>query len=212
MVLQRDCQSHVILFGGTFDPPHVGHLVMATVALEQSGADEVWFIPAWVPPHKDSTAVAYEARLKMVKTLVADKEEFVVSRVEEDLRSPSYTVDTVRAFKKNKLHTYFEFLIGSDSLAALSTWERARQLTEEIDFLVAVRHGFPFTDTYAGAKQNLPQLRAKALEMPILDVSSTWLRERTERGLSLCGLVPEKVLQIWSRAQDEGKGETSDET
>ncbi|QQE77361.1 nicotinate (nicotinamide) nucleotide adenylyltransferase [Alicyclobacillus sp. SO9] len=208
-MLQKDCQSHVILFGGTFDPPHVGHLSMATLALEQSGADEVWFVPAWVPPHKDSTAVDYDVRVNMVKTLVADNENFVVSSVERDLPEPSYTVDTVQTFQHKKPNTYFEFLIGSDSLAALSTWERAAQLTQAIDFLVAVRQGFPFHETYAAARRELPHLRARALEMPILDVSSTWLRDRTEQGLSLCGLVPERVLEVWRRTQLSRKGETA---
>jgi nicotinate-nucleotide adenylyltransferase len=193
--------SEVILFGGTFDPPHVGHLVMAELALEESGADELWFLPASVPPHKMNTrALPYDLRVRMTDAMVKGRKGMRVCTIEGDLPKPSYTVHTVSACKQAYPQHVFRFLIGSDSLASLPTWHQAKELVENIEFLVAVRSGYPFQAVYETALAALPGLRAKAIEMPLLDVSSTWLRQRFERGLPLCGLVLREVEEIWISA------------
>ncbi|MCL6598223.1 MAG: nicotinate (nicotinamide) nucleotide adenylyltransferase [Alicyclobacillus macrosporangiidus] len=192
--------NRVVLFGGTFDPPHVGHLTMAQLAWEQTGADEVWWLPAPAPPHKARQQVDdYGGRVEMVRALIEGYPHLRLCDIEASLPKPSYTVDTVRVLQTLYPRVSFSFLVGSDSLAQLPSWGRAKELARAIPFWVAVRSGWPFDETYAASRARLPELRAQRLEMPILDVSSTFLRERLERRLPVCGLVPDRVLRVWNK-------------
>lgn len=187
-----------MLFGGTFDPPHIGHLVMGQVALEQSQADEVWFIPAPAPPHKlESVHSDYEVRVQMTKALIAGHPGLAVCELEAALPQPSYTVDTLKACLERYPNTLFQFLLGSDSLSQLPGWHQASELTQLVEFIVAVRVGFEYEETINEIRSALPNLRTQVIEMPMLDVSSTFVRDRLQRGQTLCGLVPESVTRIW---------------
>ncbi|MDQ0190504.1 nicotinate (nicotinamide) nucleotide adenylyltransferase [Alicyclobacillus cycloheptanicus] len=196
-------EDAVILFGGTFDPPHVGHLVMAQLALEQTGAASVWFLPAPEPPHKARLALPFQTRVALVEALVANYPRLAVSTIEADLPRPSYTVDTVQALQEAHPAQSFVFLIGADSLAQLPGWHQADVLTRRVPFLVAARSGFPFAPTLAQTRRHLPHIQATAIEMPILDVSSTWIRARWEAGQPVCGLVPEPVQAAWRKWRGE---------
>ncbi len=188
----------VILFGGTFDPPHVGHLLMAQLALEQCGADEIWFLPSPLPPHKQHERhLGHGVRLRMVELLIQGYEGLKVCDIESSLPRPSYTVDTVRACIERFPNCRFRFLLGSDSLAALPTWHEANILVNLIEFIVAVRSGHPFAETLAEVRGALPKVRATLLDMPIVDVSSTFVRQRLLAGRPVCGLVPPQVLDVW---------------
>jgi nicotinate-nucleotide adenylyltransferase len=188
----------IILFGGTFDPPHVGHLLMAQLALEQCEAEEIWFLPAPAPPHKQQERpLGHDVRLRMVELLIQGYEGMKVCDIESTLPRPSYTVDTVRACIERFPDCRFRFLLGSDSLASLPTWREADTLANLIEFIVAVRAGYPFAETLERIRRALPAVRATALEMPIVDVSSTFVRERLSAGRPVCGLVPPQVLDVW---------------
>ncbi|WP_281173057.1 nicotinate (nicotinamide) nucleotide adenylyltransferase [Alicyclobacillus herbarius] len=191
-----------MLFGGTFDPPHIGHLVMAELALEQTGADEVWFVPAAAPPHKPQPERDFTWRVEMLRALIVGRSHFQISTIEQELPLPSYTVDTVAAIKRRYPGEHFCFLIGADSLASLPTWQGAPQLVRQIPFLVAPRSGYDISEVYRRVAQSLPGLLLKTLDMPIIDVSSTWLRQRLLAGKSACGLMPDRVLEIWNQAPD----------
>jgi len=185
----------IVLFGGSFDPPHVGHLTMAQLTLEETGADEVWFLPSPLPPHKIHSALdEYAKRVKMVEALVEGCPGLLVSVIEGDLPTPSYTVETVRACMRSFPQYQFSFLLGADSLSQLVTWKESQQLSKLITFIVVARTGFPLDSTLAAAQSTLPALQTEIVEMPILDVSSTWIRKRVELGQSVCGLVPAAVL------------------
>lgn len=196
----HEVHRDIILFGGTFEPPHIGHLLMARVALEQTEAEEVWFIPALAPPHKDEVRLDFSVRKTLVEALIQDTPGLSCSDIESGLPKPSYTVDTVRAVKARYPRKRFTFLIGTDSLAALPQWYRADELCDETSFLVAARTGYPFLQTYESARASLPNLEAMVVEMPIVDLSSTWLRARLRTGQPMCGLVPDAVLDLWRRA------------
>lgn len=197
----------VVLFGGTFDPPHIGHLVMAQLAYEQSDADEVWVIPAPTPPHKlNEPHTPYVIRREMTRRLIEDTSGLFLRDVEVEGTRPSYTVDTVRMLQDLHPEVRFHFLIGSDSLRDLPTWYQSEELTERIDFLVATRAEAPFRETYAQVKQRLPKLRAVHLEMPLLDVSSSFIRTRLDKEQTLCGLVPERVLEVWRQHLHHAEG------
>jgi nicotinate-nucleotide adenylyltransferase len=188
----------VILFGGTFDPPHIGHLTMAQLAYEQTGAKEVWFVPAPTPPHKLNEKIhTLYHRTQMVESLVTSYVHLKVVPIENQLPAPSYTVDTIRACQQWFPDIHFKLLIGGDSLGHLPTWHEASELVRMVEFLVAARTGYPYEETLQSVARKLPGIKAERIEMPILDVSSTWIRERLNHGLPVCDLLPENVLRIW---------------
>lgn len=189
----------VLLFGGSFNPPHIGHLTMASLALEQIRANEVWWLPAPIPPHKshDSEMRSFELRCKMVEILIQTHVGMRMMPLEAHLPRPSYTVDTIRACQSWFPEIEFQFLLGSDSLAQLPTWHGAEELSERISFVVATRTGYPFEAACHEVKQQLPNLRVRHVEMPLLDVASSWLRSRINQQYSTFGLIPEAVLDIW---------------
>lgn len=190
--------KNILLFGGTFDPPHIGHLLMAQLALEQTTADEVWFLPAPAPPHKsEEQHLSYSLRVQLVEALIRGYREMRLCEIESTLPKPSYSADTVRACLDKYPDCRFQFLLGSDSLASLPSWHEADVLAELIEFVVAVRTGFPFEETFAVVSSQLPELRASVIEMPVVDVSSTFLRDRLTLGQPICGLLPEAVHRLW---------------
>ncbi len=197
-------RKKIILFGGTFDPPHVGHLTMAQIAYEQYGADEVWFLAAPSPPHKQEEVIhTLSHRTRMVEALLAPYPHLRVMPIEESLPVPSYSVDTVRACLQWYPDFNFVFLIGADSLANLPDWHKARDLVRTIEFVVASRSGYPYQETLETVIRVLPELCAAQIEMPVLDVSSTWIRDRLEDGKPVCGLIPKNVLDIWMNPKAE---------
>lgn len=188
----------VLLFGGTFDPPHVGHLTMATLALEQTGVDEVWFLPAPSPPHKsDITDVSFAWRSRMVGALIHAYPGLRLMQLEQNLPRPSFSVDTVQACQTWYPDVHFSFLMGTDSLLQLPTWHGAKQLATLISFIVVARTDYLMEETLAQVRAVLPDVQARCIEMPLLDISSTWLRERLNQGLDTCGLMPPNVLEVW---------------
>lgn len=192
--------KRVVLFGGTFDPPHIGHLMMAQLAYEQTECEAVWVMPAPSPPHKEGLQMSpYEVRRDMTAALIQNGRGLVLCEVEAKRSDLSFTVDTVRILQEQHPDIEFQFLIGSDSLHDLPTWHGSGELTQRIEFIVAARAEAPFAETYARVKEVLPDLRAHLLHMPMLDVSSTFIRERLEQGRPLCGLVPDTVLETWNR-------------
>lgn len=190
----------IILFGGTFDPPHVGHLLMAQLAFEQCDCDAIWVMPSPSPPHKaDQPVTPYQTRCEMTQRLLKGAEGLVLCDVEARRHEPSYTVDTVRILQQAYPDIEFQFLIGSDSLRDLPSWHGCEELSERIRFLVAARSDAPFRETYQLVRNVLPHLVAEALQMPMLDVSSSFIRERLNEGKSVCGLVPDDVLDVWHK-------------
>lgn len=188
--------NKVILFGGTFDPPHVGHLLMATMAFEQTDCQEVWLLPAATPVHKDGVS-PYEVRARMVRELVCDSPGLRVCDVEARRGGPSYTIDTVKSLQAEYPNTEFQWLVGADSLHDLPGWHRSEELSKCISFVVAARTDWPYEETLKRVKRDLPNVQVELLQMPILDVSSSFIRSRLERGLLTCGLVPQGVLGVW---------------
>jgi nicotinate-nucleotide adenylyltransferase len=173
-------KSRVGVFGGTFDPVHVGHLAIALAALESVPLDRVLFVPARRSPLKDRDPLASVAdRVSMLQAAIAGEPRFAVSRVELDRDGVSYTVDTLEA-----LHSEGELflILGSDALADLQRWRAPDRIRELSTILVAARPGAPEPD---------PMHHARAFDAPRLDISSKELRARAARGMSLRYLVPD---------------------
>ena len=198
--------AEVLLFGGTFDPPHVGHLMIADLAREQMGVDEVWFLPAPEPPHKPKgLRHSFMTRVRMVDALCEGYPSLYCRPIEAFLPTPSYSVDTVRACRRWWPETRFRFLVGADSLAQLPAWQEAAELVSLLDMVVAVRTDYPIHQVIDDVKQALPAIKLEVLHMPLVDVSSTWIRSRFDAGQSLCEVVPSRVLEIWAVGQKSGE-------
>ena len=184
------------IFGGSFNPIHYGHLMICEYIKEEMGLDKVIFIPTGNPPHKD-LGVSAEDRYEMVKLAISPNPDFEISDIETTRINLSYTVDTIRELKKIYKEEKLYFLIGLDSLFQLKTWKKIDDLSQEIEFVVALRPGYidkeeinreiDFLRDNFGTKINL-------IKTPLYEISSTDLRDRIHEGKSLRYLIPKKVL------------------
>ena len=189
------------VFGGSFDPVHNGHLLLAGHLLRHNLADEVLFIPSGRQPHKPEGAqVPAEQRLAMLKTALAPFPAFSVSDIEiAKMPEPAYTFDTLETLRLAFPEHQLIFLMGADCLAELHTWHRATELAAHHEFLVYPRPGYEppslaelvgHFGTKAGRK-----LRAAILnDAPVLPVSASEIRALCAQGKCLAGLLPEAVI------------------
>ena len=193
------------IFGGTFDPVHVGHLAIAHAALESVPLDQVLFVPARRAPLKEHGPVAGEAdRLAMLELAVAGEPRFAVSRIELERDGPSYTVDTLDALAGADA---LFLILGGDALAALPRWKDADRIAELATLVVAERPGAPERAV------NRWSASVVAFDAPRLDISSRELRARAARGRSLRYLVPEPVWRhIEARGLYRAEGPSSGTT
>lgn len=129
------------LLGGTFDPPHLGHLLMAEEARIQEGLSEVWWLPNKIPPHKNQTTTTEKRRIEMVEQMVRLSPSFVLCLEEMKREGPSYTADTLGNLQKNYPDVKFYFIMGADSYDSFHRWDRFQQLQQQISFIVVNRPG-----------------------------------------------------------------------
>jgi len=190
------------IFGGSFDPIHTAHLELAQCALDQRRLDGVIFVPARVPPHKVGRPLAPAGdRLRMIELAVRDRPAFRVSTVELDRDGPSYTLLTVRELRRELGATAELFLLlGADSVRDLPTWWRADELVREAAVVPFGRPGCRLQEDLARLAERFGAEWAQAVakrtvEAPLMDVSSTAIRERVGSGRSIEGLVPEAVAR-----------------
>jgi len=185
------------LMGGTFDPIHHGHLLMAEAVREQYGLDKVLFIPSSQPPHKQGRKVApAHARLLMTEMAVLGNRYFEVSQIELHRQGPSYSVDTLREL--HSLHggeAEFYFITGADAINELATWHEAGELLRLCHFIAATRQGcaldLPRLRRELG--ESVVEERIHELSTPELEISSTDIRARIRDGHSIKYLVPAAV-------------------
>jgi len=183
----------VALLGGTFDPPHVGHVALARAALAELPVDRVVVVPLGQASHKAVDTDA-ETRFRLAEAAFADEPRVEVSRHELDRPGPSYTVDTAR-WAATELGDPI-FLVGADEFADFLTWREPETILELARVAVATRPGF------GGARLHGVRARLarpdRVLELPFtpLDVSSTEIRERVARGEAIDGLVPPAVARL----------------
>jgi nicotinate-nucleotide adenylyltransferase len=181
------------VFGGSFDPVHFGHLRMAEEARIQAGLDRVLFVPTQVSPFKvGRTVTPGEQRLEMLHIALADNPAFAASDVELTRPGPSYTVDTLRLLKEQYPTAELFFLTGTDAVRDLPKWRQPEEILSLARFLVAARPGVDKADVLH-ALPDLWEARIAFIEMPELDISSTYLRERLRDGRSVRYLLPRAV-------------------
>ena len=187
------------ILGGTFDPPHVGHLWLATLAADAIELDRVLFMPAAQPPHKGGRIVTNAAdRLLMTRLAVAGDDTFDITIIEMERPGPSYTIDSVIELQRTYgTDASLYLLMAADSLAQIDTWRQPDELLDRIEWVVGPRPGSPAPDRPA-VEQRFGERAARIhlLEGPSLDVSSTQIRRRVAAGQAIRYLVPRGVEEL----------------
>ncbi|CAG0935289.1 nicotinate-nucleotide adenylyltransferase [Thermoflexales bacterium] len=185
------------ILGGTFDPPHFGHLQMAEAALAQLHLDRVLFAPVGVQPLKQGEpSTRPEQRARLVELAIADRPHFALSRVDLDRPGPHYTADLLAIVQRQHPTAALWFIMGEDSLSDLLRWREPARVLHLARLAVLRRPGYePAWPTF---DQALPQLRARLdwIEHAEIDISASDIRQRLQAGRSVEHLVPPKVLQF----------------
>lgn len=181
------------LFGGTFDPIHLGHMILAEACREACGLDRVWFVVAGAPPHKPGDRTSVDDRLEMVRVAIAGHPSFEVSEIETRRPGPHYSVETLEAVHRERPEDDLFFLIGADSLADLPQWRQPGRIVELATVVVVDRPGIavdlsaPWADLGASAR---PFRRVKSTP---IGIASNDLRRRAAEGRSIRYQVPRGV-------------------
>jgi nicotinate-nucleotide adenylyltransferase len=188
------------IFGGAFDPIHLGHLILAEEAHQRLQLDWVYFVPTGDPPHKQARGVSpVEDRLCMVELATAESDYLIVSRLDADRPGPHYTVDLVRLLQAEVgPETELYFLMGFDSLRDLPTWRDPNWLVANCKLVALTRPEVELD--WASLEAELPGLRQQVilLDMPALEISSTELRRRIREGITIRYQTPRAVeAYIW---------------
>jgi nicotinate-nucleotide adenylyltransferase len=184
------------LLGGTFNPPHLGHLVCAQEAFVQLRLDVVLFIPVFEPPHKDVEAEpGVDHRIELCRRAVAGDPRFAVSRIEADVPGRSYTVDTLRRLHDSRPEDELTFIVGGDMAHALPTWHEPEAVLSLATLGVAEREGVRRADIVERLSGLAGADRIDFFDMPRLDISSSMIRRRVAQGRPINYLVPDAVVE-----------------
>lgn len=190
--------GRVGIFGGTFDPIHLGHMVIAEQVREELRLERVVFVPGGVPPHKEASSVRATAddRLAMVEAAVAGNDRFSVDRVEVDAGRPMHTVDTLPILKEKLPGDEWYFITGADEVSNLLTWKEPDRLLEETIMVAATRPGYDLA-ALGHLEARLRNFdRIVPVECSRVDISATAIRRRMLQGKSVRYMVPERVFEI----------------
>jgi len=186
--------ARVGILGGTFNPPHVAHLVCAQEARDELGLDRVVLMPAGTPPHKEIAAdPGARARLDLCRLAVAGDPTLRVSAIELEREGPSYTADTLRLLHEREPGDDLTFIVGADMAESLPTWHEPREVLRLARLAVAERDEVRAADLAAQLAPLHDGTRIVFFDMPRLDVSSTDLRRRVAEGRPIRHLVPDAV-------------------
>lgn len=186
------------LFGGSFDPVHYGHLLLAECCVEQRRLDQVWFLPAAVPPHKQGRELTpAEMRIEMLELAIGGHPRLAVSRYEVDRGGVSYTVDTLRHYREEDPEGELFFLLGTDMFEDLPNWRETAAVCELALPIVVRRAGMgePDFDCLAGiaSPERIERIRRNQVEMPPMGLSSSEIRRRVAAGESIRFQTPRAV-------------------
>ena len=187
------------LFGGTFDPVHIGHLIIAAAVCDIMDLDTIIFIPSARPPHKGSKDILFnpEERFEMLSLAVRDNPRFSVSDIEMQREGASYTIDTIREMKsKLPPDSEVSFIVGMDNLYEMELWKDPQDIIRECRILVAQRVCDNSKDLPDWIDENVDMV-----DVPLIEISSSDIRKRIRAGRSIRYLVPDTVMK---RIQDSG--------
>tara|TARA_Y100000768_G_scaffold39344_1_gene25855 strand:+ start:327 stop:911 length:585 start_codon:yes stop_codon:yes gene_type:complete len=183
----------VCLFGGTFDPPHLGHLIIAQTIFEAENFDQIVFVPAYQPPHKNGMKISpVDQRLEMLKIAISENPNFIMSDLEIQRKGLSYSIDTIIEYKKQNNLSSDElfYLMGSDSLKQFKKWKDTKRIIDESRVIVAIRPGFRPSDI-----PNWILAKIQFASIPRIEISSTTIRDRWIDDKTIRYMVTESVWQ-----------------
>lgn len=171
------------LFGGTFDPPHIGHFIIAQEVKNHLTLDEIWFIPTNEPPHKNNAFINKMHRLEMLQRVVDTVDSFRVNPIELNRIGKSYTIDTIKAIKDEFPEDDFYFIIGADMVEYLPKWHEVEKLLSLVQFVGVGRPNYSLTTNYP----------IKKIDIPLVEISSTEIRKRIKKGWDIKYFLPHEV-------------------
>ena len=176
------------LYFGSFNPVHIGHCIIASHFVQNTNLDRIWMIVSPQNPFKESSSLLNEYhRLHLVKLATEDESHIKASDIEFHLPRPSYTIDTLTYLKEKHPEHAFSIVLGSDGLQNLHKWKNAAVLVKEHKFIVYKRPGFEIVNTL--------NARMEIADAPLLEISSTHIRDMIKQGKSIRYLVPDKVRE-----------------
>lgn len=188
--------TRIGILGGTFDPIHVGHLILAEEAYHQLELDAVYLVPAGDPPHKQDRVITLVAhRLNMVELAIVESNHLWVSRIDADRPGPHYATEMVHLFRQEVgVDAELFFLMGLDSLRDFPTWHQPQLILEHCTLVAFSRP--TITMDWASLQKTLPDIQKQLilLDMPALEIDSTTLRKRLEAGVTVHYQVPHAVI------------------
>lgn len=187
------------LLGGTFDPPHIGHFIIADEVRASLQLDEIWFIPNNEPPHKSKALSDKLHRLQMLNQVIGGNDIFSVNDIELHREGKSYTIDTVTELTNEYPNMQFFFIIGADMVEYLPHWKDIDKLMEKIQFVGVKRQGYELKSSYPIIEVGIPTV----------EISSSDIRERVEQGLPFQFLVPKEVYLYIKEHRLYGFGRSS---
>jgi nicotinate-nucleotide adenylyltransferase len=172
------------ILGGTFNPPHIGHLIVANEVLDALQLDEIRFMPNYAPPHKQKTEeVSDQDRIMMLQYAIEGQNSFSMETIEMEREGPSYTFDTIQLLRQREPDHEFYFIIGADMIEYLPNWHRIDELVQLVTFVGVKRPGYLDQTTYPVLMVDTPQIF----------LSSTLIRDRIKQGKTIDYLVSPKV-------------------
>ena len=187
------------IMGGTFDPIHIGHLLLGEFAYEDFGLDEIWFLPNGNAPHKETadTGTSLEHRIEMIRKAIEGVPHFRLNLHEANTEEHSYTYQTMQEFNQMFPEHEFYFILGADSLFSIEQWKYFREIFPTCTILAAMRDD---KDAWEMQRQILYLTekygaRIRLLQAPLLEISSTVIRDRASRDLGVRYMVPDSVAE-----------------
>lgn len=194
MAMTTEHDEIVGIYGGTFNPIHFGHLHLALEMMERRHLHGIWFCPARINPLRlDQELVSSEHRMKMVELAIAEIRQFRALDIDCRREGPSYTIDTLRELAASHLY-HWRLLLGSDAVETFSRWREPEAIVRLAPPLVGQRTRQVAVGEPSGTAEVVTALEAGRVPMPVMEISSTMVRERLRQGLYCGHLVPAKVL------------------
>lgn len=187
-------KTRIGIMGGTFNPIHIGHLITGECAFEQCGLDKVLFMPSKTPPHKKEV-VSGEDRVRMVQLSIEGNPHFELSMLEFLRTGTTYTVDTLKELKEVSPDKEFFFIIGADSLLSLDTWKKPEEILQLSTIVVASRDGMSRSNLEKNVEKTKEKYggKYKIIDVPTIGISSSMIREISQRGKSIRYYVKDTV-------------------
>ncbi|EIJ78952.1 nicotinic acid mononucleotide adenylyltransferase [Bacillus methanolicus PB1] len=171
------------ILGGTFDPPHYGHLLIANEVLESLQLHEVWFMPNQEPPHKKKSSIGNDDRINMLELAIEGNPHFRIEPIELERIGPSYTYDTMKQLTEIYPDYTFYFIIGADMIEYLPKWHKINELLHLVEFVGVKRPAY----------SDATHFRIQKVDVPEIEISSSLIRKRRKEGRSIRYYLPESV-------------------